>query len=509
MKIKRRNCYEFFRWHKENHYSLTFDDVSLRTAHSSVSPSKVSLDTKITKNVTCKVPILAAAMDTVSDSRVAIAMAKEGGMAFIHKSFTPEEQTWHIARVKRHLNGRTGLIQGPKCVKADMTMAEIEQKKKEKGYPFSSFLVVDDDKKLKGLITARHFLFCQDMQKKVKDIMEKDVLTAPQGTGSREAMEILRKNKTKVLPIVDKNDRVKGLYTYRDLLSIQQGKTEGYNMDERGRLRVGAAISDGISKENIHRLDLILKEEPDVILIDSAHGDTENMVDIIKYMNKKHAGVDIMVGNISEPESAKTLIASGTIHGIKVGQGPGSICSTRKVAGIGCPQLSAVYEIVEHAQKDGIPVCADGGIKYSGDIVKAIGAGAHTVMLGSLLAGTKEAPGEEVWMDGRLCKIYRGMGSEGAMKDSLESRKRYRQDDSEDPAKAPIPEGVESVIPFRGTVAQQLHMLTGGVRNGFGYCGAPDVEALRQSADFRRITPAGAAESMPHSVQITKRPPNM
>lgn len=503
----KRNCYEFFKWHKDNHYSLTFDDVSLRTRYSQVNPRSVKLDSKITTNVTIKTPIVSAAMDTVSDSNMAIALAKEGGMTFIHKNMTPVEQAWHVSRVKKHLNGVSGLIEKPKCVKEDMTIEDIEYKKIEKQYSFSSFLVVDEKRKLKGLITKRHFLFCDDPKTQVSEIMETEVTTAPEGTNAREAIEILKENKIKTLPIVDDSNIVKGLYTYKDLLAIENGETSQFNMDEKGRLRVGAAISDGTSDENIERLNLLLKQEPDVILIDSAHGDTDNMVAIAKYMNKNHPNVDLLVGNISEPESAKRLLEEATIHGLKVGQGPGSICSTRKVAGIGCPQLSAVYEIVEMAAEYDVPVCADGGIKYSGDIVKAIGAGAHTVMLGSLLAGTKEAPGEEAWIDGKLCKSYRGMGSEGAMKENAESRKRYRQDVNS--TKAPIPEGVEAVVPYRGTVGQQIHMLTGGVKNGFGYCGSPDVESQRENADFRRVTPAGAAESMPHSVQITKRPPNL
>ncbi len=500
-----RACKNFFRWHKDNYYSLTFDDVSIRTAYSKVKPSEVDLTTKITKNVTSKNPIVSAAMDTVTDYRLAIAIAKEGGMGFIHKNMTPEKQAWNVVRVKNQLNGLTGLIEKPVCVKTTDTLNDIKRKKAEKKFPFHSFLVVDDDNRLVGMITGKHFLFTEDYNTRVGDIMKTDIITAPFGTDKDEAFDILQKNKVKALPLVDDDNRVRGLYAYKDLVAVRKGETRSFNMDDKGRLRVGAAISDGTSEENLERLRLLMRKEPDVILVDSAHGDTDNMVAIIRHINKEYPEVDVLAGNISEPESARRLLSEVKLHGLKVGQGPGSICSTRKVAGIGSPQLTAVYEIVEIADKHGVPVCADGGIKYSGDIVKAIAAGAHTVMLGSLLAGTKEAPGSEEWVEGKLCKIYRGMGSEAAMKENAESRKRYRQDNS----KAPIPEGVEGVVSYKGTIQQQMHMLLGGIRNGFGYAGAPDVETLREKADFRRVTPAGAAESLPHSIHITKRPPNL
>lgn len=500
-----RKCAEFFNWHNKNYYSLTFDDVSLRTGNSKVGPNEVGLSTRITRNVTAKAPIISSAMDTVSENELAIAIAKEGGMGFIHKNMPAETQAWQVSKVKNHLNGITGLIKKPICLNENSTLKEIDEYRHDKGFGFSSFLVVDDNRKLKGIITAKHFLF-PDFNKKLSEVMETDVITAPEGTDRDQALRILKENWKKVLPIVDDGGKVKGMYAYKDLKAIEEGETEGFNMDEEGRLRVGAAISDNLGEENLERLKLLLERHPDVILIDSAHGDTENMLNIIKYMNENYPDVELMVGNISEPESAKRLLEAGKIDGLKVGQGPGSICSTRKVAGIGCPQLSAVYEIVELAKEYDVPVCADGGIKYSGDIVKAIGAGAHSVMLGSLLAATKEAPGREVWLDGKLCKTYRGMGSVAAMKENKASRERYRQSNSD---KGPVPEGVESAVPYKGTIQQQMHMLLGGVRNGFGYTGAANTEELREKADFRRVTPAGAQESMPHSVQITTRPPNL
>ena len=500
-----RKCSEFFNWHKKNYYSLTFDDVSLKTGHSKINPRDVDLSTNITKNVTLKAPIVSSAMDTVTEYELAIAIAKEGGMGFIHKNLPAEEQAWQVSKVKNHLNGKSGLIKKPICVNVNKTLKEVDEYRLEKGFGFSSFLVVDNDKRLKGIITAKHFLFTDNYDVKLSDLMEKNVVTAPEGTDKDKALEMLKDSWKKVLPIVDNEGKIKGMYAYKDLNAIEKGETEGFNMDEHGRLRVGAARNDNDGERNIDRLNKLLEREPDVILIDSAHGDTENMLKIIKYMNNNHPDVEIMVGNISEPESAKRLLEAGKIGGIKVGQGPGSICSTRKVAGIGCPQLSAVFEICELAEKQGVPVCADGGIKYSGDIVKAVGAGAHSVMLGSLLAGTKESPGREVWLDGKLCKAYRGMGSVAAMKESKASRERYRQEES----KEPVPEGVESTVPYKGTIMQQMHMLLGGVRNGFGYTGAEDIEKLRQNADFRRVTPAGAQESLPHSVQITTRPPNL
>ncbi|MFW6449862.1 MAG: IMP dehydrogenase [Nanoarchaeota archaeon] len=499
-----RRSAEFFKWHKENYYSLTFDDVSLKTGYSQVSPKDVELNTKITKNVTAKMPILSSAMDTVTEYELAIAIAKEGGMGFIHKNMPVETQAWQISKVKNHLNGVTGLIKKPICMQEDKTLQELDDYRKEKGFGFSSFLVVDNEKKLKGIITNKHFLF-SDYDKKLSEVMEKNLITAPIDTGKEEALEIIRKNRKKVLPLVDSDGVVRGMYAYKDLQAIENKETVHYNMDEQGNLRVGASISDNLGEENLERIKELVKRGPDVILVDSAHGDTSNMLKMIEYMNNNYPGIELMVGNISEPESAKRLLEAGKIDGIKVGQGPGSICSTRKVAGIGCPQLSAVFEITELAREYGVPVCADGGIKYSGDIVKAIGAGAHCVMLGNLLAGTKESPGKQVWIDSKLCKTYRGMGSVAAMKESKASRERYRQEE----AKEPVPEGVESAVPYKGTVAQQVHMLLGGVRNGFGYVGARDVETLIENADFRRVTLSGANESMPHSVQITTRPPNL
>ncbi len=500
-----RSCSRFFKWHRQNYYSLTFDDVSLRTGHSSTNPKEVDLGTYITKKVRLKVPIVSAAMDTVTEHELAIAIAKEGGMGFIHKNLSVEKQAWEISKVKNHLNGITGLIKKPVCVSDSITLKEVDEYRKEKDFQFESFLVVDKDKKLKGMLTSKHFLFTDDYEARVSDIMVKDVITAEEKTTKEEALEILKKEWAKVLPLVDKNNVVKGMYAYKDLLAIQKGETKGYSMDDEGRLLVGASISDNLGEENLERLKMVVERDTDVILVDSAHGDTENMIRIIKYINKKYPDVQLLVGNISEPDSAKRILKAGYVQGLKVGQGPGSICSTRKVAGIGCPQLSAVYEITELAQKYGVPVCADGGIKYSGDVVKALGAGAHSVMLGSLLAGTKEAPGKQVWIDGKLCKTYRGMGSVSAMKESKASRERYRQDDS----KEPVPEGVESAVPYKGTISQQIHMLLGGIRNGFGYTGCENVEQLRKNADFRRVTPAGAMESMPHSVHITTKPPNL
>ncbi|MGM5482218.1 MAG: IMP dehydrogenase [Nanobdellota archaeon] len=500
-----RKCFDFFKWHIDNYYSLTFDDVSLKTGYSKTSPKDVNLDTKITKNVDIKVPIVSSAMDTVTEYELAIAIAKKGGMGFIHKNLPIETQAWQISKVKNNLNGINGFIDKPICINEESTLRDVEDYRHEKGFGFSSFLVVDDKKRLKGIITSKHFIFSNDYNIKVSEIMEKNLITAQEDTSKSEALEILRKSWKKILPIVDSESKVKGMYAYKDLRAIEKGETKEFNMDKQGRLRVGAAISDNLGEENLKRLDALVKRKPDVILVDSAHGDTENMVKIIKYINENYEDLELLVGNISEPGSAKRILEAGKIGGLKVGQGPGSICSTRKVAGIGCPQLSALFEIVEYTKKYNVPVCADGGIKYSGDIVKAIGAGANCVMLGSLLAGTKETPGKEVWIDGKLCKSYRGMGSVSAMKESKASRERYRQEDD----KEPVPEGVESTVPYKGTISQQIHMLTGGIRNGFGYTGSENVKELIENADFRRVTPAGAQESMPHSVQITTRPPNL
>jgi IMP dehydrogenase len=493
---------EFFKKAEALGLALTFDDVRLRTAHSKYMPDEVSVESRFSKHVPLKIPIVSAAMDTVTEHKLAIAMAKAGGLGIIHRNMNPKDQATEVARVKYHLNG---IIDKPICVLVNESVGSILKKKREKGYSFSSFPVVDGSNKLVGIITGNDLDFCDDHSAAAAEIMEDKLITVDKAVGIDEAYNIMKRHKKKVLPVVDKKGRVAGLYTFSDLKRIKFDGSSLYNVDRRGQLRVGAAIGTG--EDTLERVALLIEKRVDVLVIDTAHGDSVLVLETLRAIKEAYGGsVDVVAGNISEAESVRRLLDAGA-DGVKVGQGPGSICTTRIVAGIGTPQVTAVYNCSKEADRYNVPVCADGGIRYSGDIPIAIGAGATSVMLGSMLAGTKESPGELIFFEGRQWKSYRGMGSLGAMEDSRGSRERYRQKEVRRKNDL-IPEGIDGMVPYKGEVSDVLIQYVGGLRRGMGYVGVRTIEELRQNADFIRLSQAGSRESHPHDVKMVKEPPN-
>ncbi len=473
---------------------LTFDDVLLVPQASSVLPHEVSLKTKLTKNIELNVPILSAAMDTVTESELAIAIAREGGLGFIHKNMTIERQAEEVEKVKRY---ESGMIANPVTLTKNATLREANELLKH--YKISGLPVIEKDGSLIGIITNRDLKYRDDLTVKVKEIMTKEnLITAPVGTTLEEAKQILLEHRIEKLPIV-KNNKLKGLITIKDIDNIINYPNAA--KDEHGRLRVGAAV--GIGKDTIDRISALVKAGVDIITVDSAHGHSKGVVEAIKKIRKKFPKLDLIGGNIVTKEAAADLIKAG-VDAVKVGIGPGSICTTRVVSGVGVPQVSAVMEVYDYCKKQGISVIADGGITISGDIVKAIASGADCVMLGGLLAGTEEAPGEEVLFNGRKFKTYVGMGSLVAMKRG--SKDRYFQ--LESATEKLVPEGIESMVPFKGRLKDTIYQLCGGLRSGMGYCGAPDIESLKTKSKFIKITNAGLKESHPHDVIVTKEAPN-
>ena len=473
---------------------LTFDDVLLVPQASSVLPHEVSLKTRLTKNIELNVPILSAAMDTVTESELAIAIAREGGIGFVHKNMTIERQAEEVEKVKRY---ESGMIANPITLTKNATLREANELMKH--YKISGLPVIEKDGSLIGIITNRDLKYRDDLTIKVKDIMTKEnLVTAPVGTTLEEAKQILLEHRIEKLPIV-KNNKLKGLITIKDIDNIINYPNAA--KDEHGRLRVGAAV--GIGKDTIDRISALVKAGVDVITVDSAHGHSKGVVEAIKKIRKKFPKLDLIGGNIVTKDAAADLIKAG-VDAVKVGIGPGSICTTRVVSGVGVPQVSAVMEVYDYCRKQGISVIADGGITLSGDIVKAIASGADCVMLGSLLAGTEEAPGEEVLFNGRKFKTYVGMGSLVAMKRG--SKDRYFQ--LESATEKLVPEGIESMVPFKGRLKDTIFQLCGGLRSGMGYCGTPDIESLKSKSKFIKITNAGLKESHPHDVIVTKEAPN-
>ena len=473
---------------------LTFDDVLLVPQASSVLPHEVSLKTRLTKNIELNVPILSAAMDTVTESELAIAIAREGGIGFIHKNMTIERQAEEVEKVKRY---ESGMIANPVTLTKNATLREANELLKH--YKISGLPVIEKDGSLIGIITNRDLKYRDDLTIKVKDIMTKEnLVTAPVGTTLEEAKQILLEHRIEKLPIV-KNNKLKGLITIKDIDNIINYPNAA--KDEHGRLRVGAAV--GIGKDTVDRISALVKAGVDVVTVDSAHGHSKGVVEAIKKIRKKFPKLDLIGGNIVTKEAAADLIKAG-VDAVKVGIGPGSICTTRVVSGVGVPQVSAVMDVYDYCRKQGISVIADGGITLSGDIVKAIASGADCVMLGSLLAGTEEAPGEEVLFNGRKFKTYVGMGSLVAMKRG--SKDRYFQ--LESATEKLVPEGIESMVPFKGRLKDTIYQLCGGLRSGMGYCGTPDIESLKSKSKFIKITNAGLKESHPHDVIVTKEAPN-
>jgi IMP dehydrogenase len=473
--------------------AITFDDVLLVPAYSEVLPNQVSLKSRLTDKITLNVPIVSAAMDTVTEGDLAIALARVGGLGFIHKNMTIAEQAAQVNRVKRSENG---MIFDPVTLSKDHTLAEAKETMAR--YKISGLPVVDTDNVLIGIITNRDVKYQENLDMKVEEIMTKNnLITSDKDTNLEKAKEILLKSRVEKLPIVDKDNKLVGLITIKDI--DNQLEYPNANKDEKGRLIVGAGV--GVGEDTMDRIAALVKAGVDIIGIDSAHGHSKGVLDKISDIRKAYPDLDIVGGNIVTAEAAKDLIEAGA-NVLKVGVGPGSICTTRVVAGVGVPQLSAIYNVYEYAQSKNVTVIADGGIKLSGDIVKAIASGAGAVMLGSLLAGTDEAPGEEIIFQGRKFKSYQGMGSLSAMKRG--GKERYFQSE----AKKFVPEGIEGRVPHKGKLEDVIFQLTGGLRAGMGYCGAKDVEALQKDTKMVMITGSGLKESHPHDVIITQEAPN-
>ena len=476
--------------------ALTYDDVLILPNYSEVLPTDVELKSKFSRNITMNIPIVSSAMDTVTESRTAIVMAQEGGIGVIHKNLSAVDQAFEVEKVKKY---ESGMVLDPFTVNPDQGLNHVFDLMKK--YKISGFPVVDDQKRLVGMITNRDLRFVTDMNLKVKDVMtSKNIITAKEGINYDEAKKIFQANRIEKLPVVDKDGKLKGLITVKDI-----EKTIAYpnaNKDAFGRLRVAAAV--GVSEKEIKRAELLIKAGVDAIVIDTAHGHSKGVIDMVKIVKQMSQSIDVIAGNVATAKACEDLIKAG-VDGIKVGIGPGSICTTRVVAGIGVPQFQAVIDCKKACEEAGVPFIADGGIKFSGDVVKAIAGGASSVMIGSLFAGTDESPGEMVLFDGRAYKMYRGMGSLGAME--LGSKDRYGQSAVDEVSKL-VPEGIEGQVPYRGSLATNLFQLVGGLRSGMGYVGAKTIADLKERAKFVRITSASLKESHPHDVIITKEAPN-
>ncbi|AIY87014.1 MULTISPECIES: IMP dehydrogenase [unclassified Thermotoga] len=474
--------------------ALTFDDVLLVPQYSEVLPKDVKIDTRLTRQLRINIPLVSAAMDTVTEAALAKALAREGGIGIIHKNLTPDEQARQVSIVKKTENG---IIYDPITVTPDMTVKEAFDLMAE--YKIGGLPVVDEEGRLVGLLTNRDIRFEKNLSKKIKDLMtpREKLIVAPPDISLEKAKEILHQHRIEKLPLVSKDNKLVGLITIKDIMSVIEHPNAA--RDEKGRLLVGAAV--GTSPETMERVEKLVKAGVDVIVIDTAHGHSRRVIETLEMIKADYPYLPVVAGNVATPEGTEALIKAGA-DAVKVGVGPGSICTTRVVAGVGVPQLTAVMECSEVARKYDVPIIADGGIRYSGDIVKALAAGAESVMVGSIFAGTEEAPGETILYQGRKYKAYRGMGSLGAMRSG--SADRYGQEGEN----KFVPEGIEGMVPYKGTVKDVVHQLVGGLRSGMGYIGARTIKELQEKAVFVKITPAGVKESHPHDIIITKESPN-
>ncbi|MCL6587694.1 MAG: IMP dehydrogenase [Anoxybacillus sp.] len=474
---------------------LTFDDVLLIPAKSEVLPRDVDVTTQLSPTLQLNIPIISAGMDTVTEAEMAIAMARQGGLGIIHKNMSIEQQAEQVDKVKR---SERGVITDPFFLTPDHQVYDAEHLMGK--YRISGVPIVNNEveQKLVGIITNRDLRFIQDYSIKISDVMTKEnLITAPVGTTLEEAEKILQKYKVEKLPLVDENGVLKGLITIKDIEKVIEFPNSA--KDKQGRLLVGAAV--GVTADTMTRVKKLVEANVDVIVVDTAHGHSKGVIDTVRKIREQYPTLNIIAGNVATAEATRDLIEAGATI-IKVGIGPGSICTTRVVAGVGVPQITAIYDCATEARKYGVPIIADGGIKYSGDIVKALAAGAHAVMLGSLLAGVTESPGETEIYQGRRFKVYRGMGSVAAMEKG--SKDRYFQEDN----KKFVPEGIEGRVPYKGPLADTIYQLVGGLRSGMGYCGTRNLEELREKTQFIRMTGAGLRESHPHDVQVTKEAPN-
>ncbi|WP_100429785.1 IMP dehydrogenase [Flavobacterium sp. 1] len=475
---------------------LTYDDVLLVPNYSNVLPREVSIQSKFSRNITLNVPIVSAAMDTVTESSMAIAMAQEGGIGVLHKNMTIEQQAAKVRKVKR---AESGMIIDPVTLLLNSTVADAKAAMRE--YGIGGIPIVDENKILKGIVTNRDLRFEKNGARPIVEVMtSQNLVTVAEGTSLAEAEVVLQGHKIEKLPVVNDKNELVGLITFRDITKLTQKPNA--NKDKFGRLRVAAAL--GVTADAVERATALVNAGVDAVIIDTAHGHTQGVVDVLKAVKAKFPKLDVIVGNIATPEAALFLVENGA-DGVKVGIGPGSICTTRVVAGVGFPQFSAVLEVAAAIKGTGVPVIADGGIRYTGDIPKAIAAGADSVMLGSLLAGTMESPGETIIFEGRKFKSYRGMGSVEAMQEG--SKDRYFQD-VEDDVKKLVPEGIVGRVPYKGELNESMQQFIGGLRAGMGYCGSKDIATLQDTGRFVRITASGINESHPHDVTITKEAPN-
>ena len=473
---------------------LTYDDVLLVPAYSEVIPREVQINSFFSRNIPINIPIVSAAMDTVTEAKLAISMAQEGGIGVLHKNMSIEQQAAEVLKVKRSENG---MIINPITIQKDAIVMDVLALMKE--YSIGGIPVVDYNHKLIGIVTNRDLRFERDLYRPIVEVMTKEVITAPEHTDFESAADILQQHRIEKLPVINSKGELIGLITYRDIIKLKERPNAC--KDKMGRLRVAAGI--GITPNMYERIDAVIAAGVDAIVIDTAHGHSKNVIDVVRNVRKKYNNVDIVVGNIATAEAAIELIKAGA-DALKVGIGPGSICTTRIIAGIGVPQLSAIYDVAKAVEGKNIPIIADGGIRYSGDIVKALAAGASSIMAGSLLAGVEESPGDTIIYEGRKYKSYRGMGSLEAMQQG--SKDRYFQDMEDDINKL-VPEGIVGRVPYKGTVSEVIHQLTGGLKAGMGYTGSKDINTL-QKAKFIKITAAGYTESHPHDITITREAPN-
>ncbi|MFK7935774.1 MAG: IMP dehydrogenase [Saprospiraceae bacterium] len=481
--------------HKFLGEALTFDDVLLVPAYSEVLPREVDTSAQLTRKIRLNIPIVSAAMDTVTENRLAIALARQGGIGIIHKNMTIAQQAEQVRSVKR---SESGMIIDPVTLKIDATVGDALALMKR--FSIGGIPIIDKDNHLIGILTNRDLRFEKNRAKSVQELMtSKNLITAPIGTNLSQARDILQQHKIEKLPVVDDHNKLAGLITYKDIMKVQDYPNSC--KDEFGRLVVGAAV--GVTADTMERIQALVDVAVDVVIIDTAHGHSKGVLDTIRSVKKRFPDLQIIGGNVATGAGARALVDAG-VDGVKVGVGPGSICTTRIVAGVGVPQLTAIYQAAEALKGTGVPVIGDGGIRYTGDIVKALVGGASTIMAGGLFAGVEEAPGETIIFSGRKFKVYRGMGSLGAMDDG--SKDRYFQD-AEDDIKKLVPEGIEGRVPFKGTLAEVMVQYIGGLRAGMGYCGAGTVEEL-QKASFVKITASGMLESHPHDISITKEAPN-
>lgn len=474
---------------------LTYDDILLVPAYSEVLPRETNISSKFSRNITVNVPIVSAAMDTVTESNLAIAIAQEGGIGVLHKNMTIAQQAEQVRKVKR---SESGMILDPVTLLDNAAVGDALALMKE--FKIGGIPVIDGNKQLKGIVTNRDLRFEKNMQRPVSEVMTKDnIITAHEGTDLNQAEDILKKHKIEKLPVVDKNNILIGLITFKDIIKFRLRPNAC--KDKHGRLRVAGAV--GVTADTLERVAALVKAAVDAIVIDTAHGHSKGVIDMLKKVKQAYPQIDVVVGNIATPEAAKALINAGA-DALKVGIGPGSICTTRVIAGVGVPQLSAVMNTYAGVKGSGVPIIADGGIRFTGDIVKALAAGADTIMAGSLFAGVEESPGDTIIFEGRKFKSYRGMGSIEAMQKG--SKDRYFQD-VEDDIKKLVPEGISARVPYKGHLSEVVYQLVGGLRAGMGYCGAKDIEELKK-VKFIRITNSGIRESHPHGVQITSEAPN-